>query len=399
MSVARRMNKLSMETAYDVLARARAMEAQGRDIIHLEIGEPDFDTPAHISEAGIEALRQGYTHYSPTPGLPELREAIARDVSRTRAIQVSPDQVVVTPGAKPVMFFTIMALAQRGDEVLYPNPGYPIFESVIRLSGARPVPVRLLEEEGYHLDMEDLAYKLNERTRLVILNSPQNPAGCVMSKGELETLARLLQGRDDVYILTDEIYKDIIYDGEHHSIASLPDMTHRTIILDGFSKAYAMTGWRLGYGVFPPFLVPHIIRLAANAVSCAATFPQRAAIQALEGPQEPLRAMVAEYQRRRDLIVEGLCSIPGLNCPEPEGAFYAFPSIKGTGIGSREFQERALNEAGVALLSGASFGKYGEGYVRLSYANSQENIRKALDRLRDFVSKNSRRPVDTTQTS
>ena len=390
MTIAGRMNNLGTEAAFEVLAKAKALEARGRDIVHLEIGEPDFNTPDHIVKAAAQALREGYTHYGPTAGLPELREAIARNVNQVRDLSVHPDQVVVTPGAKPIMFFTILALAQQGDEVLYPNPSFPIFESMIRFSGARPVPVRLLEEEGYHLDLEDLSARITDRTKLVILNSPQNPTGCVMTRGELETLARLLRDREDVYILSDEIYKDIIYRDRHHSIASLPGMLDRTIILDGFSKSYAMTGWRLGYGIFPPVILPHIIKLAANSVSCAASFTQRAAIQALEGPQEPVRQMVAELRRRRDLIVEGLRSIPGVACPEPEGAFYAFPSVKGTGISSDDFQERALNEIGVALLSGTAFGEHGQGYLRLSYANSQENLRKALDRLMDFVTKNSR---------
>ncbi|MCZ6535273.1 MAG: pyridoxal phosphate-dependent aminotransferase [Chloroflexi bacterium] len=389
MLAADRMNNLEMESAFEVLAKAKALEAQGRDIVHLEIGEPDFDTPTHIVEAGIQALREGYTHYGPTAGLPELREAIARNVSLTRGIQVSPEQVVVTPGGKPIIFFTLLALVQPGDEVLYPNPSFPIYESMINFCGAIAVPVRLLKEEGYHLDLEDLASKVSDHTKLIILNSPHNPAGCIMTRGELERVAQLLQGREDILVLSDEIYKDIIYHGEHHSIASLPGMLDRTIILDGFSKSYAMTGWRLGYGIFPQWVLPHIVMLAANSVSCPASFPQRAAIKALEGSQEPVREMVDEFRRRRDLIVEGLRSIPGVTCPEPEGAFYAFPSIKGTGISSNDFQERALNEAGVALLSGASFGKYGEGYIRLSYANSQENIRKALDRLADFVVKNT----------
>ena len=387
MNVTRRMIGLGTETAFEVLAKARALEAQGKDVIHLEIGEPDFDTPAHVVEAGVEALRQGYTHYGPTPGLPELREAIARNVSETRGVSISPDRVVVTPGAKPIMFFTILALAQRGVEVIYPNPGFPIFESMIRFCGALPVPMRLPTEKGYHSDLEDLASKVSDRTRLIILNSPQNPTGTVMSREELEFVADIVRGRDDLYVLSDEIYKDIIYQGEHHSISSFPDMADRTIILDGFSKSYAMTGWRLGYGVLPEALVPHIVKLAVNSVSCAASFSQRAAIQALEGPQDPLRNMVEELGRRREIISNGLRRIPGVECPDPEGAFYAFPSIKDTGIPSQEFQERALNEAGVALLSGTSFGRFGEGYVRLSYANSQENILRALERLQAFVAK------------
>ena len=376
---------LGTETAFEMLAKARALEAQGKEVIHLEIGEPDFGTPAHIVEGAVEALRQGYTHYGPTPGLPELREAIARNVGETRGLDVKPDQIVVTPGAKPIMFFTIIALAQRGVEVVYPNPGFPIYESMIRFCGARAVPMRLLEERGYHPDLEDLASKINGRTKLIILNSPQNPTGSVMSWRELEAIADLIRGREDVYVLSDEIYKDIIYEGEHQSIASLPGMADRTILLDGFSKSYAMTGWRLGYGVFPAPLVPHMVKLGANSFSCAASFVQRAAIKALEGPQQPVKDMVEEFRRRRELIMEGLRQIPGISCPEPEGAFYTFPSIKGTGLSSEEFQDRALNEAGVALLSGTSFGRFGEGYVRLSYANSQENIKKALERLESFV--------------
>ncbi len=389
MTVADRMNNLGTETAFEVLARARALEAQGRDIVHLEIGEPDFDTPAHIVDAGVQALRDGYTHYGPNAGLPELRQSIARNISQTRGIEMTPDRVVVTPGAKPIMFFSILALAQEGDEVLYPNPSFPIYESMIRFCGATPVPVRLLEDEGYHLDLNDFASKLSPRTKLVILNSPQNPAGCVTSRAETETMAGLLQDREDVYVLSDEIYKDIIYHGEHFSIAQIPHMEGRTIILDGFSKSYAMTGWRLGYGTFPLHLVEHISKLSTNSVSCAASFSQRAAIQALEGPQQPVKDMVAEFRRRRDLIVHGLRQIPGITCPEPEGAFYVFPSIKGTGISSHDFQEGALNEAGVASLAGTAFGEFGEGYLRLSYANSQENIKKALERLSGFVAKNA----------
>ena len=381
MGIAARMLKLGTETAFEVLAKARDLEAQGRDVMHLEIGEPDFATPAHVVEAGVEALRDGYTHYGPTPGLPELREAIARNVEKTRGAAVGPGRVVVTPGAKPIMFFTILALAQRGVEIIYPDPGFPIYESMIRFCGATAVPMRLLEEKSYHPDLEDLASKISRRTRLIILNSPGNPTGSVLTREELETVAGLVRGREDIYVLSDEVYKDILYQGEHQSIASLPGMGDRTIILDGFSKSYAMTGWRLGYGVFPETLVPHIVKLAVNSVSCAASFSQRAALTALEGPQDAVVEMVGEFRVRREIITRGLRQIPGIACPEPEGAFYVFPSIKGTGIASYEFQERALGEAGVALLSGASFGRFGEGYVRLSYANSRENIRAALERL------------------
>ena len=391
MMISGKMRRLGTETAFEVLAKARALEAQGREVVHLEIGEPDYDTPNHIVEAGVDALRQGHTHYGPTAGLPELREAIVRNVGETRGISISPDRLVVTPGAKPIMFYTILALGQRGTEIIYPNPGFPIYESMVRYSGARAVPMRLLKETGYHPDLDDLAAKINPRTRLIILNSPQNPTGSVLSKRELEFIAGLVRDRDDIYVLSDEIYKDIIYDGEHHSIAALPDMLDRTIILDGFSKSYAMTGWRIGYGIMPQPLVPHITKLAVNSVSCAASFTQRAAIAALEGPQDTVREMVEEFRSRRDLIVGGLNQIPGISCPEPGGAFYAFPSIAALGIPSQEFQDRLLNEAGVALLSGRSFGSYGEGFARLSYANSQENIKKALDRLDDFVSKVERK--------
>lgn len=385
MILANRMMNLGTETAFEILAKARALEAQGKEIIHLEIGEPDFDTPKHIVETGIKALQDGQTHYGPTPGLPQLREAIARNSREVRGIDTDPSHVVVTPGAKPIMFYVILALAEPGVEVIYPNPGFPIYESMIRFCGATPVPMQLLEEKNYHPDLKDLEQKITDRTRLIIINSPENPCGSTLSRAELETIANLAKQRKDLYVMSDEIYKDILYVGEHHSIAAFPEMADRTIILDGFSKSYAMTGWRLGYGIMPEELVPHITKLAVNSVSCPATFSQLAAVAALDGPQDAVQAMAAEFSQRRRLITDGLRSIPGINCPEPEGAFYAFPSIKGTGLSSAEFEERAMSEAGVALLSGAAFGKYGEGYVRLSYANSQENIQKALDNLGKFV--------------
>ena len=384
MTLADRMMNLGTETAFEVLAKARALEAQGKEIIHLEIGEPDFDTPRHIVDAGIQALQDGYTHYGPTPGLPELREAIARNSREVRGIDTNPSHVVVTPGAKPIMFYVILALAEPGAEVIYPNPGFPIYESMIRFAGATPVPMQLLEEKAYHPDLDDLAGKITDRTRLIIVNSPENPCGSALTKDELETIANLARDRN-LYVLADEIYKDILYTGEHFSIAAFPEMARQTIILDGFSKSYAMTGWRLGYGIMPEELVPHITRLAVNSVSCAASFSQRAAVAALDGPQDEVQAMAAEFAQRRRLIADGLRAIPGINCPEPEGAFYVFPSIKDTGLSSSEFENRALNEAGVALLSGSAFGAYGEGYVRLSYANSQENIKKALAQLGEFV--------------
>ncbi len=385
MTVAARMHDLGTETAFEVLARARELEAQGREIIHLEIGEPDFDTPQHIVEASVEALRQGYTHYGPTPGLPELREAIARNSRDVRGVDTAPSQVVVTPGAKPIMFYVMLALGEPGVEIIYPNPGFPIYESMVKFSGATAVPMQLIEERGYHPDLDDLSGKITGRTRLIIINSPNNPCGSVFTREEMERIADLVKEHPNLYVLADEIYKDILYTGEHHSIAAFPGMADRTIILDGFSKSYAMTGWRLGYGIMPEELVPHVVRLAVNSVSCAASFTQRAAIAALDGPQDDVQAMAAEFGLRRRLITDGLRSIPGINCPEPEGAFYAFPSIKQTGLTSAEFEARAMAEAGVALLSGAAFGEYGEGYIRLSYANSQENIQKAVAQLDRFV--------------
>ena len=385
MTVAARMNDLGTETAFEVLAKARELEAQGREIIHMEIGEPDFDTPQHIVEASVEALRQGYTHYGPTPGLPELREAIARNSREVRGVDTAPSQVVVTPGAKPIMFYVMLALGEPGVEIIYPNPGFPIYESMVKFSGATAVPMQLIEERGYHPDLDDLAGKITDNTRLIIINSPNNPCGSVFTREELERIADLVKERPNLYVLADEIYKDILYTGEHHTISAFPGMAERTIILDGFSKSYAMTGWRLGYGIMPDELVPHVVRLAVNSVSCAASFTQRAAIAALDGPQDEVQAMAAEFGQRRRLITDGLRSIPGINCPEPEGAFYAFPSIKETGLTSAEFEARAMADAGVALLSGAAFGEYGEGYVRLSYANSQENIQRAISQLDQFV--------------
>lgn len=390
MRLARRASRLGTETAFEVLARARALEAQGKDVIHLEIGEPDFDTPPHIVEAAVEALHQGYTHYGPSPGLPEVRQCIARNVSARRGVEAKAERVVVTTGAKPIMFYSLLALAQQGDEVVYPDPGFPIYGSMVRFVGARPVPVRFLEEEGYHPDLEDLAAKVNERTRLIILNSPQNPTGCVFSREEVEFVAGLARRYDNLYVLSDEVYKDILFEGEHYSIASLPGMLDRTIILDGFSKSYAMTGWRLGYGYLPEGLVETVTRMITNSVSCAPAFVQRAAIAALDGPQGSVKQMTEEFRVRRELVMEGLERIPGVRCSRPMGAFYAMPNIEGTGMRSREFEERALAEVGVALLSGTSFGRYGEGYVRLSFANSQENLNRALERLEAFVARSRR---------
>ncbi len=385
MTVAARMNDLGTESAFEVLAKARALEAQGQEIIHLEIGEPDFDTPRHIVEAGMRAISDGFTHYGPTAGLPELREAIARDSREVRGTNTDPANVVVTPGAKPIMFYLLLALGEPGVEIIYPDPGFPIYESMARFTGCTPVPMQLLEEKGYHPDLESLANLITDKTRLIILNSPENPCGSALTRAEMETIAGLVLERPGLYVMADEIYKDILYTGEHYSIASIPGMEERTIILDGFSKSFAMTGWRLGYGILPSELVPHVVRLAVNSVSCAATFSQKAGVAALEGPRDQVEAMAAEFAARRRLITDGLRSIPGINCPEPEGAFYAFPSIQGTGLSSREFEDRAMSEAGIALLSGSAFGQFGEGYVRLSYANSQENLRKAIGQLDRFV--------------
>jgi len=385
MTVAARMNDLGTESAFEVLARARALEAQGKEIIHLEIGEPDFETPKHIVEAGRKAIADGFTHYGPTAGLPQLRESIARNSGEVRGINTDPTNVVVTPGAKPIMFYVLLALAEPGVEVIYPNPGFPIYESMIKFCGATPVPMQLLEEKDYHPDLAALPGLITDKTRLIIINSPENPCGSALTKEELETIAGIVKQHPDLYVMADEIYKDILYTGEHYSISSIPGMQERTIILDGFSKSYAMTGWRMGYGILPEELVPHIVKLAVNSVSCAASFTQMAAVAALEGPKDEVEAMIAEFGIRRRLIADGLRSIPGVNCPEPEGAFYAFPSIKGTGLTSAEFEDRAMNQAGVALLSGSAFGEFGEGYVRLSYANSQDNIKQAIDKLDKMV--------------
>jgi aspartate/methionine/tyrosine aminotransferase len=379
------MNDLGTESAFEVLARARALEAQGKEIIHLEIGEPDFETPKHIVEAGMKAIADGFTHYGPTAGLPQLRESIARNSGEVRGTNTDPANVVVTPGAKPIMFYVLLALAEPGVEVIYPNPGFPIYESMIKFCGATPVPMQLLEEKDYHPDLAALPGLITDKTRLIIINSPENPCGSALTKEELETIAGIVKQHPGLYVMADEIYKDILYTGEHYSISSIPGMQERTIILDGFSKSYAMTGWRMGYGILPEELVPHIVKLAVNSVSCAASFTQMAAVAALEGPKDEVEAMIAEFGIRRRLIADGLRSIPGVHCPEPEGAFYAFPSIKDTGLTSAEFEDRAMNEAGVALLSGSAFGEFGEGYVRLSYANSQDNIKQAIDKLDKMV--------------
>ncbi len=386
MNLATRMSRLGTETAFVVLAKAKALEAQGKPMVHLEIGEPDFDTPKNISFAAIKALTRGETHYGPAAGIPALRQAIAEDVSRRRGIEAKPEEVVVTPGAKPIMYFVITALVNEGDEVIYPNPGFPIYESVINFVGAKPVPIPLREEYEFRFDMNEFKSLVNNRTKLIIINSPQNPTGGVLTKEDIAEIAHLAQ-KFNCWVLTDEVYCNIIYEGEHHSITSLPGMRERTILLDGFSKTYAMTGWRAGYGVMPAPLAEQIARLQTNVNSCTNSFVQHACLEAIKGPQDDVYRMVAEFKRRRDVIVEGLNSIPGFHCLKPHGSFYVFPNIKETGKTSPELEDFLLNQAGVAALSGTSFGEYGKGYLRFSYANSVENIQIALNRIRQAITK------------
>jgi aspartate aminotransferase len=384
MNFAQRMTRLGTESAFEVLARAKALERQGRSIIHLEIGEPDFDTPAHIKEAAKQALDAGATHYGPSAGLPELREAIAKHVAETRGVPVSPEEVVVTPGAKPIMFFTILSLVGEGDEVIYPNPGFPIYESVINFVGGVPVPIPLREETGFGFDLDLFERRITARTRLIVINSPENPTGGVLDRGQIERIAALAAARG-IPVLADEIYRQFLYEGEFVSIMGLPGMRELTILLDGFSKSYAMTGWRLGYGVMPAPLAEHVTRLMVNSNSCTASFVQLAGLAALHGDQAPVTRMVAEFKRRRDLVVDGLNRLPGVKCARPRGAFYVFPNVTGVGRPSAEVAERLLSEAGVAVLSGTAFGQYGEGYLRLSYANSEANLRSALERMRPVL--------------
>jgi aspartate aminotransferase len=382
--LADRMAQLGTETAFEVLARARELERQGRTIIHLEIGEPDFDTPAHIKEAAIKALRDGATHYTPAAGLLEAREAIAEHVEGTRKVAVHPDEVVITPGSKPIMFFTILALVNPGDEVIYPNPGYPIYESVTRFAGGVPRPLVLREERGFRIDPDELRQLASSRTRLIVLNSPHNPCGSALTREDLAAIAEVAQ-RTGAYVLADEIYWQIMYDTPHHSILSLPGMKERTILLDGFSKAYAMTGWRLGFGVMPRALAPRIAQLMVNSNSCAAAFTQLAGIAALRGPRAPVEAMVAEFRRRRDVIVRGLNALEGITCTMPVGAFYAFPNTRRIDPHSKPLADYLLQEAGVACLSGTAFGDAGQGYLRFSYANSVENITEGLRRMAEAL--------------
>jgi aspartate aminotransferase len=386
MQLAKRMVGIGTETAFEAAGRARAWQAQGHDVIHLEVGEPDFDTPVNIRDAAKKALDEGWTHYPPPLGQPVLREAIARDSTMRRGFQVDPANVVVTPGAKPIMFYALLALIDDGDEVVYPDPGFPIYESMTRYAGGTPVALPLREENDFRLDANELRGRITSRTRLIIFNSPHNPTGGVLSKEDIQAIADVAL-ENDLIVLADEIYGRLVYEGEHHSIAALPGMAERTIVLDGFSKSYAMTGWRLGYAIVPPNLVDAYSKLIINSVSGTSSFEQIAAAEALNGPQESVDQMAAEFRARRDLVVEGLNRIPGVRCRMPSGAFYAFPNIGGTGMTGSELADKLLYEGGVCVLSGTAFGKVCPDYIRISYANSQPNLRKALERFEEVVSK------------
>ena len=385
MRLADRMSRLGTETAFDCLCRAKALECK-MDVVHLEIGEPDFDTPKHIREAAKRAIDEGYTHYGPSAGLPELRAAVAAYSERLRGVHINPDQVVITPGGKPVMAFAIMALVEEDDEVIYPNPGFPIYESLINYMEGTPVPIRLREERDFRLDAEELASMVNPRTKLIIINSPQNPTGGVLTREDLRLIAETAV-KHNVWVLADEIYAEILYGGKFESISQFPDTRERLIILDGFSKTFAMTGWRIGYGIMPVQMAEKLARIQTNMNSCTATFTQRACLDALTGPRDEIDRMLTEFRKRRDFIVEGLSGIPGFRCKLPLGAFYAFPNVEGTGIDSEVLARRLLEEKGVACLAGTCFGKHGDGFLRFSYANSIENIAKALERIRELVDK------------
>lgn len=381
MQLIEKMSTIGIESAFEVLVKARALEAQGKSVIHLEIGEPDFPTPKHVIEAGKKALDEGWTKYGPTTGLPDLRQAIANYISTTRQIKVGPENVCVVPGGKPIMYFVIIALVEPGDEVIYPDPGFPIYESMIRFQGGVPVPMPLLEKNNFSLDLNVFKSLLTKKTKLVILNSPANPTGGIIPAEDVKQIADLLRERD-VMVLSDEIYSRIVYEGVPKSITSFDGMLEKTCILDGFSKTYSMTGWRLGYGVMPLWLADAVSKLMVNSNSCTASFTQKAGVAALTGPQNDVDHMVSEFRKRRDAIVKGLNSIPGFHCLSPAGAFYAFPSVKVTGISSKELADLLLNEAGVACLNGTAFGAHGDGYIRFSYANSLENILDAIERIR-----------------
>lgn len=383
---AERMNKLGSETAFEMLAKAKALEVQGRNIIHLEIGEPDFPTPSNVIEKGVEAMLAGMTKYTPSPGIIEARQVIADYIGRTRGYNVDPDEVVMTAGGKPIMFYSILAVINPGDEVIYPNPGFPIYESVIKFSGGIPVSIPLREENEFRMDVEELKSLITAKTKMIIINSPQNPTGGMLTKEDLKEIAGILADRD-IIILSDEIYENIVYENKSFSISSLPGMKEKTIILNGFSKTYAMTGWRAGYGIMPKEIAKHITKLVVNSTSCLAGFTQMACIEALTGPQDEVKNRVKQFKIRRDKIVDGLNSIPGLKCLKPQGAFYVFPNIREFGKTSGEMADYLLQEAGVATLGGNAFGRYGEGYLRISYANSLKNIEEAVVRIGNALKK------------
>ena len=386
MKLASRMDRILIETAFEVLVKARALEAQGKSVIHLEIGEPDFETPPHVIAAAKTALDEGWTHYGPTQGFPDFRQAIANHINETRGIHAGPEHVCVVPGGKPIIFFPMMALLDVGDEVIYPNPGFPIYESMIRFLGATPVPMPLIEERGFSFDLNRFKDSLTDKTKMVVLNSPQNPTGGVIPAADIVAIADMVRDRD-LIVLSDEIYCRIYFDEKPMSIASLPGMQEKTIILDGFSKIYAMTGWRLGYGVMPTWLVDPVNKLMVNSNSCTASMIQRAGLAALTGPQDAAVAMVGEFRKRRDAFIAGLNTIPGFRCQVPQGAFYAFPNIEGTGRTSKQLADEFLYEAGVACLNGTAFGEFGDGYIRFSYANSLENLMEAVERMRKHLTK------------
>ncbi len=384
MQFADRLSRLGTESAFEVLAHARQLEAQGKSVIHLEIGEPDFDTPKNICEVAKKAIDDGKTHYCPSAGVPEARKVVAEYFSRTRGVDVAVENVVIMPGVKPLIFNLIFALANEGDEVIYPNPGYPIYESVVNYCGAKAIPMYLKEEVNFRFSIDDLRALITPKTKMIMVNSPQNPTGGVLTHEDLEAIYGLAE-EHDLWVVTDEIYSRITYEEPFQSICSIPGALKRTVAIDGMSKAYSMTGWRLGYGIMPKEMAEIQTRLAINNFSCTNTFAQYALIEALTGPQDDVERMVAEFQRRRDVFVEGLNNIEGVSCTNPLGAFYVFPNITKTGFKSKDLAVRLLDEAGVAALSGTAFGSFGEGYLRFSYANSVENIKEALARFEKFL--------------
>jgi aspartate/methionine/tyrosine aminotransferase len=384
MRLASRLSAIGTETAFEAAARARALEATGRSVIHLEIGEPDFDTPVNIRDAAKQGLDDGYTHYGPVLGLPALREAIAADATARKGFAASPDRVVVTPGAKPIMFYAIESLVEAGDEVIFPDPGFPIYESMTRYCGGTPVRLPIRQTNDFRIDLDELAGLITPRTKLLVINSPANPTGGVFTRADIERIGELAL-EHDLVVLADEIYGRIVYEGEHVSLASLPGLAERTIVLDGFSKTYAMTGWRLGYAIVPEPLLKAFSLLIVNSVSCTSMFSQVAAVEALTGPQDAVDAMVEEFRARREFVTDGLNAIPGFDCRLPAGAFYVFPDVSGTGLDGAALADRLLDEVGVCVLAGTAFGEIGRNHVRISYANSRENLAEALARIRTVV--------------